>query len=307
MPWNPPAFVEISAPHDAGRPAHFHRAAAAKRGALAWRSSRRRVSSAPLDVPRNGGPVPDPQPRSAAHNPRHYRYYDLVMAAFVTVLLCSNLIGPAKTVEFHLPFALPWLGSAVIFGAGNLFFPISYIFDDVLTEVYGYARARKVIWAGFGALIFATLMSQVVIRMPPAGDEPFNKALQPAIELAFGSTWRLAVGSLAAFWAGDFVNSYVLAKMKIWSAGKHLWMRTIGSTIVGELADSLIFYPVAFYGIWTGRMTLGHVIVFNWIFKVLVEVVFTPVTYLVVNFLKRAEAEDYYDRETDFTPFSLQD
>src|SRR5690242_9587909 len=119
-------------------------------------------------------------------NVRHYKYYDLVMAGFVTVLLCSNLIGPAKTVEFHLPFSLPFLGSAVIFGAGNLFFPISYIFDDVLTEVYGYARSRKVIWAGFGAMLFATLMSQVLIRMPAAADEPFNKVLQPAIETVFG-------------------------------------------------------------------------------------------------------------------------
>jgi uncharacterized integral membrane protein (TIGR00697 family) len=233
--------------------------------------------------------------------PRSYRYYDLVMAAFVTVLLCSNLIGPAKTCSFHLPIV-----GAVVFGAGNLFFPISYIFDDVLTEVYGYARARKVIWAGFGAMVFATVMSQVVIRMPPAESESYNRILQPAIETVFGSTWRIVVGSILAFWVGDFVNSYVLAKMKIWTAGKFLWMRTIGSTIVGELADSLIIYPIAFYGIWE-TATLARVIVLNWVIKVSVEVLATPLTYAVVGFLKKAEQEDFYDRETNFTPFSLED
>ena len=243
---------------------------------------------------------------SAAHNRRHYKYYDLVMAAFVTVLLCSNLIGPAKTCEVHLPFSLPFLGSVVIFGAGNLFFPISYIFDDVLTEVYGYARSRKVIWAGFGAMLFATFMSQVVIRMPAAPSESFNAVLQPAIETVFGNTWRLAVGSMLAFWAGDFVNSYVLAKMKIWTQGRWLWTRTIGSTIAGELVDSITFYPIAFAGIWTAT-TLIQVVIFNWLFKVLVEVVLTPLTYAIVGFLKKAEHEDFYDRDTNFTPFSLED
>jgi uncharacterized integral membrane protein (TIGR00697 family) len=241
-----------------------------------------------------------------AHNPRHYKYYDLVMAGFVTVLLCSNLIGPAKTCEIALPFAIPWLGSVVKFGAGNLFFPISYIFDDVLTEVYGYARSRKVIWAGFGAMLFATLMGQAIIRMPVAASEPYNAILQPALETVFGGTWRIAVASILAFWVGDFVNSYVLAKMKIWTAGRWLWTRTIGSTIVGELADSIVIYPIAFAGIWTSS-TLVQVIIFNWLFKVMVEVVFTPLTYLVVNFLKRVEHEDYYDRDTNFTPFSLED
>jgi uncharacterized integral membrane protein (TIGR00697 family) len=232
---------------------------------------------------------------------RSYRYYDLVMAAFVTVLLCSNLIGPAKTCSFHLPII-----GVVVFGAGNLFFPISYIFDDVLTEVYGYARSRKVIWAGFGAMVFATVMSQVVIRMRPADSESYNKILQPALETVFGSTWRIVVGSILAFWVGDFVNSYVLAKMKIWTAGKYLWTRTIGSTIVGELADSLVIYPIAFYGIWE-TATLFRVIVLNWVIKVSVEVFATPVTYAVVGFLKKAEQEDFYDRDTNFTPFSLED
>jgi uncharacterized integral membrane protein (TIGR00697 family) len=233
--------------------------------------------------------------------PRTYRYYDLVMAAFVTVLLCSNLIGPAKTCAFHLPIV-----GEVVFGAGNLFFPISYIFGDVLTEVYGYARARKVIWAGFGAMIFATLMSQIVIRMPPAESEAYNKIIQPAIETVFGNTWRIVVGSILAFWAGDFVNSYILAKMKIWTAGRFLWMRTIGSTIAGQLADSLIFYPLAFYGVWESG-TLVKVIVLNWVIKVSVEACATPATYAVVGFLKKAEQEDFYDRGTNFTPFSLED
>ena len=232
---------------------------------------------------------------------RSYRYYDLVMAAFVTVLLSSNLIGPAKTCS--LPF--PILGRNV-FGAGNIFFPISYIFGDVLTEVYGYARARKVIWAGFGAMIFATIMSQIVIRMPPADSEPYNRIIQPAIEAVFGNTWRIVAGSILAFWAGDFVNSFVLAKMKIWTAGRFLWTRTIGSTIAGELVDSLIFYPLAFLGIWE-TSTLVGVVAFNWVFKVGVEVVATPVTYAVVGLLKKAENEDFYDRTTNFTPFSLED
>ena len=227
---------------------------------------------------------------------RQYRYIDLVTVAFVTVLLCANLIGPAKVAKV----------GPVTFGAGVLFFPISYIFGDVLTEVYGYARARKVIWAGFGAMIFATIMSQVVIRMPPADSEPYNKIIQPAIEQVFGNTWRIVVGSILAFWAGDFVNSYVLAKMKVWTQGRFLWTRTIGSTIAGQLVDSLIFYPIAFVGVWaTG--TLAKVVVFNWVMKVSVEAVATPVTYAVVGFLKKAEREDFYDRDTDFTPFSLED
>jgi len=231
---------------------------------------------------------------------RHYRYYDLVMAAFVAVLLCSNLIGPAKTCQVQL------LGATLVFGAGNLFFPISYIFGDVLTEVYGFARTRKVIWAGFGAMLFATAMTQIILRMPLAESESFNKVLQPALETVFGGTWRIVAGSILAFWAGDFVNGYVLAKMKILTRGRWLWSRTIGSTIVGQGVDSLIFYPLAFYGVWE-TSTLVKVVAFNWLFKVSVEVVLTPLTYLVVNFLKRAEREDFYDVGTDFTPFSLDD
>ncbi len=229
-------------------------------------------------------------------NPRHYRYYDLLMAAFVTVLLCSNLIGPGKTCILM----------GITFGAGNLFFPISYIFGDVLTEVYGYARARKVIWAGFGGMIFATIMSTVVIALPADPKEPFNAAIQPALEVVFGNTWRIVIGSMMAFWAGDFVNSYVMARMKLWTRGKYLWTRTIGSTMVGQAVDSALFYPIAFYGTWQPG-TMLKVIAFNWAFKVSVEVLFTPITYFVVNRLKRAEKEDYFDERTDFTPFSLKD
>ncbi|HEX2689221.1 MAG TPA: queuosine precursor transporter [Kofleriaceae bacterium] len=235
---------------------------------------------------------------SSSHvaNTRHYRYYDLCMVAFVTVLLCSNLIGPGKTC---LVFGLT-------FGAGNLFFPISYIFGDVLTEVYGYARARKVIWAGFGAMLFATVMGMFVINAPADPKEPYNQVIQPALEVVFGNTWRIVAGSILAFWAGDFVNSYVMARMKVLTRGRYLWMRTIGSTIVGQLVDSAIFYPIAFVGIWN-TSTLFAVIGFNWVFKVTVEVVLTPITYLVVGWLKRAEREDYFDKHTNFTPFSMRD
>ena len=222
------------------------------------------------------------------------------MAAFVAVLLCSNMIGPGKSCRILI------LGLPLVFGAGNVFFPISYIFGDVLTEVYGYARSRRVIWAGFGALVFSALMGQLILAMPPNPDEPFNAVMQPALVVVFGNGPRIVAASMLAFWAGDFVNSFVLAKMKVWTRGKHLWTRTVGSTIVGQLVDSLIFYPVAFLGIWTS-LTLAHVLVFNWVFKVMVEVVLTPVTYAIVGALKRAEGEDWFDEKTNFTPFSLRD
>jgi queuosine precursor transporter len=231
---------------------------------------------------------------------RAYRYYDLLMAAFVAVLLCSNMIGPGKSCRILV------LGMPLVFGAGNVFFPISYIFGDVLTEVYGYARSRRVIWAGFGALVFSAVMGQVILAMPPNPDEPFNGVMQPALEVVFGNGPRIVAASMLAFWAGDFANSFVLAKMKLWTRGKHLWTRTVGSTIVGQLVDSAIFYPVAFYGIWTS-LTLVRVLVFNWVFKVMVEVVLTPVTYAIVGALKRAEGEDWFDEGTNFTPFSLKD
>ena len=234
---------------------------------------------------------------TAVAAPRAYRYYDLVLVAFVVVLVCSNLIGPAKIAQVNLPGWGPF-----VFGAGVLFFPISYVFGDVLTEVYGYAKARKVIWAGFAALLFASIMAAVVVALPPA---PFWKN-QGAYEVAFGNTWRIVAASMIAYFCGEFVNSYVLAKMKIASEGRALWQRTIGSTICGEAVDSAIFYPLAFYG--TGIIpneVLPQVMVAQFVLKTLVEVLFTPVTYWVVGFLKRAEHEDYYDRTTDFSPFKL--
>jgi uncharacterized integral membrane protein (TIGR00697 family) len=237
--------------------------------------------------------------------PRQYRYYDLLMVAFVTVLLCSNLIGPAKVGYVTFPFTLPLLGDNLSFGAGNLFFPLGYIFGDVLTEVYGYARARRVIWAGFGAMLFASMMAWVIVNMPPSPDEPFNELVQPAVETIFGNTWRIVFASIIAFWVGDFVNSFVMAKMKVMTGGKLLWTRTIGSTIVGQGVDSLLFYPIAFAGIWTFD-TLLAVIAFNWGFKITVEIVMTPVTYFVVSKLKKAEEEDFFDTQTNFTPFSLK-
>jgi hypothetical protein len=229
---------------------------------------------------------------------RQYRYYEFVMAAFVTVLICANLIGPAKISQVDLP-----LVGTLVFGAGVLFFPISYVFGDILTEVYGYARARRVIWAGFGGLAFASFMAYVVVALPPA---PFWNN-QEAYEIAFGQAWRIAGASMIAYFCGEFVNSFVLAKMKILTAGKWLWTRTIGSTVFGEAVDSALFYPLAFYG--TGIISnemLPKVMLAQFVGKVLVEVAFTPITYKVVGFLKRAEHEDYYDRGTDFTPFSLK-
>ena len=229
---------------------------------------------------------------------RNYRYYEFVMAAFVTVLICSNLIGPAKIAQLDLPVI-----GTFAFGAGVLFFPISYVFGDILTEVYGYARARRVIWAGFAGLGFASFMSAVVVALPPA---PFWQH-QGAYEIAFGSTWRIVAASMIAYFCGEFVNSFILAKMKIATQGKWLWTRTIGSTIGGEAVDSALFYPLAFYG--SGIIPddkLPLVMVAQFLAKVGVEVVFTPVTYRIVGFLKRAEQEDYYDRRTDFNPFILK-
>ena len=227
------------------------------------------------------------------------------MAAFVAVLLCSNLIGVQKVSYINVPFY-----GQFPFGAGVLFFPISYLFGDILTEVYGYARSRKVIWAGFGALIFASLMSFVVTALPlPTIGEPNDLSraaqVQSAIETIFGQVPRIVFASLTAFWCGEFVNSFVLAKIKLWMSGKKLFVRTIGSTIFGEIADSLIFYPIAFYGQWSNEKIIS-VMIANYFLKVLWEIVATPFTYLIVNFLKKAEHEDYYDKDTDFNPFSLE-
>ena len=223
---------------------------------------------------------------------RHFRYFDYVMAAFVAILLLSNLIGAAK-------LATLW---GYTFGAGILFFPLSYVIGDVLTEVYGYANARRCVWMGFGAMIFMAFMSYVVVAMPAA--EGWDG--QAAYESVFGSTWRIVAASVLAFWAGEFVNSFVLAKMKIVTRGKHLWARTIGSTVFGQGVDSLIFYPVAFLGIWTTEQVLT-VMVTNWLLKVLWEAALTPVTYAVVGWFKAREAVDVYDTGIDFSPFAKTD
>lgn len=223
---------------------------------------------------------------------RHFRYFDYLMAAFVAILLLSNLIGASK---------LATLGGYT-FGAGILFFPLSYVLGDVLTEVYGYANARRCVWAGFAALIFMAFMSFVVVAMPPAD----GWGGQAAYESVFGSTWRIVAASVLAFWAGEFVNSFVLARMKILTGGKHLWSRTIGSTVFGQAVDSAIFYPVAFLGTWSNEQVLT-VMVTNWLLKVTWEVVLTPVTYAVVGWFKSREGVDVFDEGTDFSPFAKAD
>jgi uncharacterized integral membrane protein (TIGR00697 family) len=223
---------------------------------------------------------------------RHqFRSFDVVMAAFVAILLLSNVIGAAKVAT---------LGGWE-FGAGILFFPLGYVIGDVLTEVYGYARARRCIWVGFSAMLFMAFMSWVVVSLPPAP----GWTGQAAYESVFGQVPRIVFASIVAFWAGEFVNSYVLARMKVWTKGKHLWSRTIGSTVFGQGVDSLIFYPLAFWGIWSTGQVLT-VMVTNWALKVLWEALLTPVTYVVVNTLKRHEGVDLFDEGTDFTPFKTR-
>ncbi|WP_375201072.1 queuosine precursor transporter [Hyphococcus sp.] len=227
-----------------------------------------------------------------------FKYYDFAMAAFVAILICSNLIGAAKLVQFFELKIGSW--NAGMFGAGILFFPLSYVLGDVLTEVYGYARARRVVWAGFAAVLFMAFMAWVVVSMPPApGWEG-----QDAYEAVFGLTPRIVFASVVAFWAGELANAFVMARMKVASGGKHLWQRTIGSTVVGQGVDSLLFYPIAFLGVWSTSQVLT-VLATNYLLKVLWEALLTPVTYRVVAALKRAEGVDVYDAETNFTPFSI--
>ena len=234
---------------------------------------------------------------SATPAPREYRYYDFVMAAYVCVLLCSNLIGPAKETSIQVP-----IFGTVTFLAGVLFFPISYIFGDILTEVYGYGRDRRVVWAGFAALAFASVMAAVVVRLPPSAS---SLATQSAVEAVFGNTPRIVVASISAFLCGTFVNSYVLAKMKIWTQGRWLWTRIVGSTLCGELVDSVIFYFVAFYGRMPERQLIALMLT-QYALKSAWEIIAAPATYRIVSFLKKAENEDHYDIGTNFTPFSLK-
>lgn len=227
-----------------------------------------------------------------------FRYFDIVMVAFVVILLLSNLIGASKRAELDLPVIGLWS-----FGAGVFFFPVSYIVGDVLTEVYGYARARRVIWMGFGALVFMAFMAWVVVSLPPARSWPG----QAAYESVFGNTWRIVGASMIAFWAGEFANSVVLARMKLLTNGRLLWTRTIGSTIVGQGLDSLLFYPLAFAGTagWTTD-AIVQVVLSQFFLKTAWEALLTPFTYLVVNFLKRREGIDVFDDTTDFTPFKAK-
>lgn len=226
---------------------------------------------------------------------RPLRYFDFVMAAFVAVILLSNVLGAGKVAQVWLPGVGFWP-----FGAGILFFPVSYVIGDVLTEVYGYARARRVIWTGFASVLFMAVMAWVVVALPPAPDW----GNQAAYEAIFGQVPRIVIASVIAFWAGEFVNSYVLARLKLRTRGRHLWLRTIGSTVAGQGIDSLLFYPLAFWGApgWSDALVL-QVLATQWLLKVGWEVLLTPVTYAVVGWLKRREGLDVFDEGTDFTPF----
>ncbi len=248
----------------------------------------------------------------AAGGRRHFRYFDYMIAAFVAILLLSNLIGAAKQAEVVVP-----LVGTVTFGAGVLFFPVSYVLGDVLTEVYGYANARRCIWAGFFALVFMVFMALVVVAIPPSREwalasntyeimgQKVTAPNQAAYQSVFGQTPRIVLASLVAFWAGEFVNSFVLARMKVLTAGRHLWTRTIGSTIFGEGVDSALFYPLAFLGAagWTTQAVITLAFT-QWIIKTLWEVLLTPATYAVVGFLKRREGVEVFDTDTDFSPFA---
>ena len=241
-----------------------------------------------------------------------FRYFDFIMVAFVTILLLSNLIGAAKQAQV----ALPLLGT-ITFGAGVLFFPVSYIIGDVMTEVYGYAHARRVIWAGLFALLFMVVMSIVVVNIPAAPDwalasreyevlgQTVTAPNQAAYMSVFGQVPRIVFASVVAFWCGEFVNSFVLAKMKLLTEGKMLWSRTVGSTVVGQAADSALFYPLAFLGEpgWTTQAVITLALT-QWVIKTLWEALLTPVTYVVVGFLKRREGVEVFDTDTNFSPFA---
>ena len=220
---------------------------------------------------------------------RYYRYTDLIAAAFVAVLLISN-IASTKILALG-PFT---------FDGGTILFPVAYVFGDILTEVYGYRRSRRVIWTGFLWLAVMALVLLVVDALPPGGDWP----LQDSFHAILGQAPRIVLASLIAYFAGEFANSFVLAKMKVATEGRWLWMRTIGSTLVGEGIDTVLFLAVAFLGVLPPELLLA-VFVSNYVFKVGTEVVLTPVTYAVVRFLKQSESEDYYDRSTNFNPFVL--
>lgn len=222
-----------------------------------------------------------------------YRYLDLITALFVVVLVVSN-IASTKVVLFG-PFT---------FDGGTLLFPLAYIFGDVLTEVYGYKRSRRVIWTGFFLLLLAALTFGLVSALPTPTDE-FSQKSAEAFSTILGLVPRIVLASLVAYWVGEFANSYILARLKVATQGRFLALRTIGSTLVGQGLDTAIFLLIAFYGVWDNSL-LWTVFVSNYIFKVGIEVLFTPITYAVVGFLKRAENEDYYDHDTRFNPFAFR-
>jgi hypothetical protein len=233
---------------------------------------------------------------------RQYRYFDLIMAVFVTVLLVSNVASSAKIVDFGFKI----FGTEMAFDAGTILFPISYIFGDILTEVYGYKRSRRVIWTGFGALLLAAAVFWLVQHLP--GEATWQTYAGDAAYVAIlggMSTGGIVFGSLAGFWSGEFSNSFVMAKMKVWSEGRNLWQRTIASTLVGELVDSAVFVAVASaFGVFPWSL-FASLVLTNYLFKCAVEVLMTGPTYGVVNLLKRAESEDYYDKDTNFNPFNF--
>lgn len=221
---------------------------------------------------------------------KNYKYLSAISVFFVSVLLISN-VASSKIVD------LKWF----VFDGGTLLFPLSYIFGDILTEVYGYKRSRSVIWLGFFMALLMSVIFIVVGKLPPATG--WNN--QAAYDAILGLTPRIVCASLVAYFFGEFSNSFILAKMKIWTKGKWLWTRTIGSTVVGELVDSALFITIAFFGFFPNSLLIT-LIISNYIFKTAIEIVFTPATYKVVNFLKRKEEEDYYDKNTNFNPFVIR-
>jgi len=232
--------------------------------------------------------------------PRAYKYLDLVTAGFVTVLLLSNLLSSAKIIDLGVS-----LGPlALVFDAGTLVFPISYIFGDILTEIYGYRRSRRVIWMGFAASALMAGIVALTSRLP--GEAYWEETVgQGAFQAVLGGVSGLVVASLAAYFLGEFVNSFILAKMKIATEGRWLWMRTIGSTLLGQGVDTVVFFVIASaLGVFPTDLLLA-LIVTNYIFKVAIEVLLTPITLIVIRTLKRAEDEDVYDTHTDFNPFKI--
>lgn len=219
-----------------------------------------------------------------------YKYYDLILGLFVAVILISN-IASTKVLDLG-PFT---------FDGGTILFPISYIFGDILTEVYGYRRSRRVIWTGFFAAFLMSAILMIVGKLPAA--EGWGN--QEAYDKILGLTPRIVLASLIAYFSGEFSNSFTLAKMKILTSGRWLWSRTIGSTVVGEGVDTILFVMIAFYGVFPKDLLLA-VMISNYVFKVGFEAVCTPLTYVVVGFLKKKEGVDYYDRTTDFNPFALK-